>query len=160
VSVRSAPDIAALLAPVIAQLDGPEWPALLARLEHIAGQRYRAWAKLAPQHARALLECADREDDISARGAKLFALSEAQRARVDAFLPGVRDAYAGLFSGLALREELALQAAAERQGAAAWRAISALPSLGAHEREAVAELARLEEANARQLEELLASKQI
>ena len=152
---RAAPDIAALLAPVIAQLAGPEWPALLARLEHIAGNRYRAWAQRAPQHARALIECADREDDISARGTKWFALNEAQRAKVESLVPSVREAYAGLFAGMTLREELALQAAAERQGAAAWRAISAELAPGA--REAVAELALSEEANATQLEQLLAS---
>ena len=156
-SGRPAPNIAALLAPVIAQLEGPEWPALLARLEHIAGNRYRAWAQRAPALARELLACADREDDISARGAKLFALSDVQRARVDGLVPGVREAYAGLFAGLTLREELALQANAERQGAAAWRAISGQPVLPDPARAAIAELALLEEANATQLERLLAS---
>jgi hypothetical protein len=157
VSDRLAPNIGALLAPLIEPLDGVERAVLIAAIERAAGNRYRVWAERAPRAASELLECVRREDDIAARAERLFPLDTTRRARVDALMPRVRELYANLFSGLTLREELTLQANAELQGAAAWRAIAATHGLPDAAQSELEELARLEEANAARLEKLIAN---
>ena len=152
----AAPSIPLLLAPLTRGLAEAERPAFLARLEQMAAQRYRAWAEQAPAHASALLACADSEQEIAARAARLFPMSAAQNAKLDALLPQARQLYGSLFVGLSLPQQLELQAAAERQGADVWRALTATPGLPHAMREALAECARLEEESATRLDALVA----
>jgi hypothetical protein len=152
----AAPSIPLLLAPLTRGLAEAERPAFLARLEQMAAQRYRVWAAQAPAHASVLLACAESEQEIAARAARLFPMNAAQNARLDALLPRARQLYGSLFVGLSLRDQLELQAAAERQGADVWRAIAATQGLPHAMREALAECARLEEESAARLDALVA----
>jgi hypothetical protein len=153
---KQAPSLT-LLAPLTRRLAGDERPAFMARLERLAGQRYQAWAKQAAQHASALLACAQDEEEIARRAEALFPLGAAPRAKLDALQDEALRIYDAVFVGLTLREQLALQASAERQGADVWRALAAALALAKPAADALAELARMEEDNARRLEQLLAS---
>jgi len=153
---KSAPSITLLLAPLTRGLAEAERPAFLARLERLAAERYRGWAKEAPAQAGVLLDCAQSEEEIASRADRLFPMSAAQAVKLDALLPEARRLYGAMFVGLALREQLALQASAERQGANVWRAIAAAASVPDATREALAACAELEEASAARLERLLA----
>jgi len=152
---KAAPSLRLLLAPLTRRLDGDERPVFMARLERLAGQRYEAWAKQAPQHAGALLACARGEEEIARRADALFPLTPARHAKLDALQEEARRIYDSLFVGLALREQIALQAAAERQGADVWRALAAALALAKAAQDALAELAKTEEENAKRLEQLL-----
>ena len=116
------PDFGALLAPYIGGVPEEAIPAFLARLERTAAQRYREWARELPEHAAGLLECATREDEIADHVEGIYpATAPEQVAAMDqAFLPA-RDTYYEVFSTLNVAQQLAVQANAERQGAAAWR---------------------------------------
>ena len=151
------PDLGLVLAPLLGELEGGERPGFLARLERVAGERYRGWALEAPQHAAALLECARSEDEIAERAERLFPLSAAQTAKLDALLPRARELYAAIFVGRALPEQFAVQAAAERLGGGAWRGIAAAAGLPHAMREALATCSALEESNAARLEKMLAN---
>jgi integrase len=154
-TTKPAPSITLLLAPLTRGLAEPERPAFLARLERLAAERYRAWAEQSPAHGSVLRACAASEEEIAGRADRLFPMSEAQRAKLDALLPEARRLYGALFVGLSLREQLQLQAAAELQGANVWRAIAAAPGLPHALREALAACAALEEESAARLEQLL-----
>ena len=151
------PDLGLMLAPLLAELEGGERPGFLARLERVAGERYRGWAVEAPQHAAALLECARSEDEIAERAERLFPLSAAQAARLEALMPRARELYAAIFVGRTLPEQFAVQAAAERLGGGAWRGFAATPGLPHALREALATCSALEEASAARLEKMLAN---
>jgi integrase len=151
------PDLGLVLAPLLAGLEAGERPGFLARLERVASERYRGWAAEAPQHAAALLECARAEDEIAERAERLFPLSAAQTAKLDALLPRARELYAAIFVGRTLPEQFAVQAAAERLGGSAWRGIAAAVGLPHAMRDALATCSALEEANAARLEKMLAS---
>lgn len=155
-SARHAPSITLLLAPLTRGLAEAERPAFLARLERLAAERYRAWAKQAPEHAATLLDCAQSEEEIAARADRLFPMSAAQAAKLDALVPEAQRLYGAMFVGLPLREQLALQESAERQGANVWRALAAASTLPDATREALAACAALEEASAARLARLLA----
>jgi hypothetical protein len=145
-----------LLAPLTRGLSEEERPAFLARLERLAAERYRAWATQAPEHAATLLDCARSEEEIAARADRLFPMSAAQAAKLDALLPEATRIYGAMFVGLELREQLALQGSAERQGANVWRAIAAASRLPDATRAALAACAALEEESAARIERLLA----
>ena len=73
------------------------------------------------------------------------------RAELGEKLPYAREVYASLFEGLDVEDQLAIQAGAERQGAAAWRGLA-----DRRPREEVLEAcARLEEESADFLDALL-----
>jgi hypothetical protein len=154
---RPAPNIALLLAPLTRGLAEEERPVFLARLERLAAERYRAWAQQAPQHAEALLACAASEEEIAGKAERLFPVSAAQNAKLDALLPEARRVYGAMFVGLALREQIALQARAELQGANVWRAIAAQPGMPETRRDALAVCSALEEASAARLDAALAA---
>jgi hypothetical protein len=154
---KPAPSITLLLAPLTRGLSEPERPAFLARLERLAAERYRAWAQQAPAHAAPLLACAASEEEIARRADQLFPMSAAQEAKLAELLPRARQVYASLFVGLPLREQLALQASAERQGGAVWRAIGASAALPDATRAALEACAALEDESAARLDALVAS---
>ena len=118
-------------------------------------RRYRLWAKDAGDAAEGLRACAAREDEIATRVERLLPADASGLAAIDRVVPRARELYYGLFDGMGLREQLALQAAAERQGAAAWRGLAA-----GHDdpavRDALEACARLEEESADHLDALLA----
>lgn len=153
-SGSDAPNFAVLLGPFISEVPEEGRPRFLALLERGAAERYRAWARELPEHGETLLACAAREDEIADRVEKLYPIAPALEKEIAQPLPRARDAYLDVFAGLPVRQQLAIQASAERQGAAAWRGLASQ-----HEAEAVRQelerCARLEEASADQLDSLL-----
>ena len=150
------PSLTLLLAPITRSLVGAEQAAFLGRLERLAAERYRAWAAQLPAHAETLLACGASEERIADRAERLFPMSAAQAAKLDLFVPEVRRTYGALFVGLSLREQLALQASAERQGADAWRALAVALALPHAMREKLDVSAREEEESALRLDALIA----
>ena len=148
-----APNFAILLGPFIAEVPEQGRPRFLALLERGAAERYRDWARELPEHAETLLACAEREDEIADRVEAIFPIATELQEEIARPLPRARDVYYDVFAGLPLQDQLAVQADAERQGAAAWRGLA-----GGHEDAAVREelerCARLEEASAEALEAL------
>ena len=144
-----------LLAPILGALAPAEQPAGIALAERIAAGRYRAWAEQAKHdaHRDALLACADREEEIASRVEAATPGAGEIQARIQADHPDVAEGYQALFAGLALEDQLALQAKAERVGADTWRALAASAE------PAVAEVyracANLEEESASVLESLV-----
>lgn len=150
------PDFNQLLGPFVQKLPEESRPAFLATLERAAAARYREWAKAAPEHAEALLACAEREEEIAQRAEALFPLDATGRSGIDAATPDARRSYEEVFGGRPLRDQWRLQAAAERTGAGAWRAFAAQQDDDAVVRALLA-CAELEEQSARQLDALVAA---
>lgn len=123
VTAPDVPNFAKLLGPYIGQVPGASVPRFLARLERGAADRYRAWAAALPEHAEVLLMCAASEEQIAIRSEAIYPAIPADLASIEAALPGARDAYLAVFEGLTVKQQLALQAAAERQGALAWKGL-------------------------------------
>ena len=121
---QTFPDFGALLGPFIAQVPSDAIPRFLALLERGAAQRYREWSHEIPEHVEVLLACSIREDDIASRVERVWPIDDSVREQLDAALPAARDMYYSIFIGLSPWEQLAIQANAELQGAAAWRGLA------------------------------------
>jgi hypothetical protein len=117
------PNFGAILGPYIGQVPAASMPRFLARLERGAADRYRAWAAALPEHAETLLSCAASEEQIAIRAETLYPVVPEDLAAIEEALPGARDTYFAVFEGLTVKQQLALQAAAERQGAQAWQGL-------------------------------------
>jgi hypothetical protein len=142
-----------MLTPLIEALAVELRPVFLATLERGAGQRYREWALQTkdPDEARGLLACAAREEEIASRVEKLFPVGAEARAQIDAAVPEARSLYYSIFTGCSLGECFELQAAAERQGALAWRLYAAQQD-DPEVKQTLLSCADLEEASASYLE--------
>ena len=147
----------ALLAESIGAVPEASRPRFLARLERGAADRYRGWAAALPEHAEALLECAASEEEIAIRVDALYAAIPEDLASIEAALPGAIETYYGVFEGRPVEEQLALQAAAERQGSQAWQALKHAGLSEAHAAELDA-LTAMEIASAERVEALLAAR--
>jgi hypothetical protein len=152
----TVPDFATLLADHIGSVPEEATPAFLARLERTAAERYRIWAQEIPEHAEGLLRCAAREDDIADRVEQIFPTTAPELvAAMDSAIGPARDTYYEVFSGLTPVEQMVIQANAERQGAAAWRAMIDQQSDEVI-RAALEQCAQIEEVSADYLDALLA----
>jgi hypothetical protein len=143
----TTPDIGKLLASQLAALPEAALPGFLALLERGAAARYRQWAEQMPERAAGLLACAAREEEIADRIDAAFPLEPRMREGLGRELPEAREIYVSLFVGHGVEDQLAIQAGAERQGAAAWRGLAAGsedPAL----RAVLEDCARLEEESA------------
>jgi hypothetical protein len=154
-SERPLPDVGALLAGFMAQVPAENRPRFLALLERGAAERYRQWAEQLPAHAEGLRACAAREVEIAERAERVVPIDAGAREKLNALIPGARDAYFGLFAGVPIREQLRIQAGAERLGAGAWRSMAAAAA-DAKTREVLEGCAELEELSARFLDSVVA----
>jgi hypothetical protein len=152
---NALPDIGALLIQVVTSVPEASRPRFLALLERTAAGRYELWAKDLPQHAKGLLECAARENEIAATAERIFPLDSAGREKLETPLTSTREAYFGALAPLSVRDQLRLQSIAERTGGGAWRAMAAAQS-DPSAREALEHSADLEEANAAHLDAVVA----
>lgn len=154
-TTAGVPDVAAILGPVLASVPIEERPLLLAIAERLAAERYRGWAADAasPERRAGLLACAAREDEIASRVEAAFPNASTVQARLRAEHPELVTVAGEIFGGRPLLEQLAIQAAGERAGASAWRALAARVPEGPR-REAFLACAPLEEASAAYLESL------
>lgn len=150
--------ILGVLAPVIARYEPPEQRIFAALGERIAAARYRVWAKATGDDAiRATLEaCADREEDIASRVESLRPDAREVQERLQRDHGDIRDQYFELLDGRPLVEQFAMQAEAERAGAAAWRAFADAAE-NEHDAEILRACAPLEEESAEALERIIAS---
>lgn len=149
------PRFGELLGPYIARVAPETMPRFLALLERGAADRYRRWADDLPTHRDGLLRCAASEDEIADRIDAAFALDESLRSQLEAPLSDAIAVYYDVFSPLPIRDQLRVQANAERQGADAWRNIASRlsdPTVIA----ALNECSRLEEESACYLDDLVA----
>jgi rubrerythrin len=152
------PSIIGLLGPIIAPYP-PEEQRLFAALgERVAAGRYRAWSESVDDESirDILLTCAAREEDIAGRVESLHGSSAAIQQQMSKDHPDIERQYRDLFEGMPLPEQFALQAEAERAGAAAWRAFAAACS-DPEEAETLLACAPLEEASASDLERIIDS---
>jgi len=153
--VSDIPNFGQLLAPFISRVPDHARPRFLALLERGAADRYRSWASELPAEAPVLLACAKREDEIADRVEALYPIPDALARELEEPLPLARETYLSVFAELAIPDQLRIQAAAERQGAAAWRAIAASqsdPAVGTE----LERCAALEEASADALDRICA----
>jgi hypothetical protein len=150
------PDVGAVLRPLLERVPAADRPLFLALAERMAAERYRGWAAQVddPAERAGLLACAAREDDIAARVEALYPDATAGQARIRAALPELPALAEGIFGGRPLAEQLAIQAAGERLGAATWRALAEAPDAEAARATFLA-CAPLEEASADFLATLL-----
>ena len=152
------PDIGAVIAPFLERVPPEEQPLFVALAERMAAERYRRWAALATdaEGRKALLACADREEEIaSAVEALTPDAGTVQRALLETN-PSLPEINSNLFEGRPLADQWMIQARGERLGAATWRAFAGRDE-GA-QREVFERCARLEEASAEVLEALLDGK--
>ena len=149
------PNFGALLAPHLDVVPDAARPAFLAGLERSAAERYRRWAGAASEAASGLLACAEREDEIGRQVDRLFPIESVERARVEEALPKAVETYYAVFADLPLREQLRIQAGAERQGAGAWRLLASQQSDSTVVK-TLHSLSALEEESASYLDQLLA----
>ncbi len=148
------PRFGELLGPFIARVAPETMPRFLALLERGAADRYRQWAERLPDHRNGLLRCAAREDEIADRVESAFALDESLRPQLEAPLDEAIAVYYDVFAPLSIRDQLRVQANAERQGAQAWRNIASRHP----DPDVIVELnecSRLEEESADWLDDLL-----
>lgn len=117
------PEFGALLAPFIGSVPEQAVPNFLALLERGAAQRYRYWAEQLPEWQEGLSKCADSEDKIADIVESVFPIDAGLAEEIQQPLPDARDTYYSVFEPLSLADQLAVQAAAELQGANAWRAM-------------------------------------
>jgi len=119
-ALPEVPQFGALLRDHIQSVPTDAQPAFLAGLERSAAERYRGWADQMPDHADELLACAASEDRIADIVTRLFPISDAVRAQVDAALPAAIALYYDVFAPYTPAEQLYLQSEAEIQGSQAW----------------------------------------
>jgi hypothetical protein len=117
------PNFGELLGRYIVRVPAASVPRFLARLERGAADRYRAWAADLPEHAELLLSCAASEEQIAIRAEALYEVVPKDLAAIEEALPGARDTYFAVFEGLTVKQQLAVQAGAERQGSQAWQGL-------------------------------------
>ena len=143
-----------LIGPVVGSLPEAERPAVIALAERIAAGRYRGWIEHVedPEARARLAACADREEEIASRVEAIVPDAAGIQAAVKAAHPDLPDGYAALFEGRPLAEQFALQARAERAGAALWRSLAQASEGPA--RAVFLECAKLEEESAEVLESL------
>ncbi|MCH7599224.1 MAG: hypothetical protein IH973_05655 [Myxococcales bacterium] len=150
--------IAELVGPAIAKYSSQDQRIFAALAERIAASRYRAWAEaIGDEDQRStLLRCAGREEEIAQRVESLQPDAAAMQEQMPKDNPQLQHQYLGLFDGLALPDQFALQAEAELAGAAAWRAFADACS-NPGEAEKLRSCAPLEEASAADLKQIIAS---
>ena len=99
-------------------------PAILCGLEREAARRYRAWAVALSEHAKVLVACASREEEIADSVDGLFSIDAAGQEAVDKALPEAIAISNEVFVPYPMLHQLYLQSEAELQGAAAWANIA------------------------------------
>jgi hypothetical protein len=126
-SERDLPNVAEMIAPLLARVPRERQPLLIALAERLAAVRYRAWAAepADAQRRAALLACAVREEDIAGRIEGLFPDAAALQRDIAAQNPELEAINQALFADRPLPDQFTIQARGERLGAATWRAFAA-----------------------------------
>ncbi len=156
---RTAERMRDVLLPIIQKVPREHQGLLIALLERNAARRYRAWVEEAASddEKRGLEACATREEEVATRIEALTPNPQEIQKTFGRYFPELKAAYESVFGGKDRREQMAIQAAAERGGAGVWRALAAA---GGDERSrpTLEACALLEEESAEYLETLLGGK--
>src|SRR5438094_6130767 len=153
------PDLAAILAPILARVAVAQRPLLIAVAERMAAGLVRGWASQVTDAAEraGLRACADREEEVARRVEALTPDAASLQRQILADNPGLEEVNRSLFAGRPLDEQLVVQASGERLGAATWRSFArSAPS--AEVRETFLGCATLEEERAAYLESMIGSR--
>ena len=158
--MSNLPDLGAQVRPLVQALPAGIQPRLMARLERAAADRYESWAALcpAPAQAEGLRACALREQEVARRVEALFPSQPDEDGHLRDTLRRIAEEYRAALANRPVQEHYAIQAAAERRGAAFWRSLAS-SSTDVRIRETLGLCADLEERSAEFLEALLAENQ-
>jgi hypothetical protein len=156
-SKRSMPNVAEILAPLLARVAPVRQPLLLALAERMAAARYRGWAEdpAYAAHRESLVACAEREEEIATRVEALSPDAAAVEREIIAQIPDLEEINRSVFADRPIADQMLIQSAGERAGAAAWQAFAAAAGEPAPAREAYLACARLEEESALVLDRIL-----
>jgi len=126
VEKASLPNVAELLAPLLARVPRERQPLFLAIAERLAAERYRGWAAnpAYAAHRSRLLACALREEEIAAHVEALRPDAKLIQQEILAANPDLMDINRDLFAKLSLADQMRTQASGERAGAGTWRAFA------------------------------------
>jgi hypothetical protein len=163
--VKELPNLEVILGGLVARVAPARQPLLIAIAERLAAARYRDWAQAAgtadgsaagaaATRADQLLACARREEEIAARVEALYPDAAAIQADIGRDIPELGEINRSIFAGRPLPQQFAIQARAERLGAATWRAFAAQDTVSAR-RDTFLACADLEEQSALVLEKIL-----
>ena len=124
---KPLPNVAELLAPLLARVAPDRQPLFLAIAERLAAERYRGWASnpAYAAHRGRLLECSAREEEIARRVETLRADAAAVQQEIMTANPDLLDINRQVFADLSVADQMRTQAGGERAGAAVWRAFAA-----------------------------------
>ena len=150
---RGAARITELVGPYLQKVPAEHRGLLIALLERNAARRYRTWAAEASDadERDGLEACASREEEVAERAEGLVSGATRIQESISKDLPDLTSTYDSAFGELSRSEQMAVQAAAERTGAAIWRTLAAGESDATAAR-VLEECARLEEVSAGFLE--------
>ena len=150
------PNVAELLAPLLARVSSDRQPLFLAIAERLAADRYRGWAdnRAYAAHRDRLLACSAREEEIAKRVETLRADAAAVQKEILAANPDLLDINRQLFADMSVEDQMRTQAGGERAGAAVWRAFAA-QTKNDTARSTFLACADLEEASAAVLDDIL-----
>ncbi len=120
------PNVAVILASVLARIPREQQPLLIAYAERLAATRYRIWAAevTAADDAERLRACAEREEAIAGRIEGLFPNTTALQRDLVAKSPELEEINRDLFAERPLTQQFAIQASGERLGATTWTAFA------------------------------------
>ena len=152
----SLPDLGGQVRPLIQTLPVGVQPRIMATLERAAADRYRTWAGVCPEpvEAEGLRACAAREEEVAACIERAFPSQPDEQRHIGSVLPQIAEAFRSAMAQRPVIEQYAIQAAAERRGAAFWRThASSIPD--ASIRETLSVCAQLEERSAEFLEAIV-----
>ncbi len=119
----SLPDLGGQVRPLIQTLPVAVQPRIMATLERTAADRYRTWAGVCPEpvQAEGSRACAAREEEVAARIEMAFPSQPDEQRHIGGVLPQIAEAYHSALAQRPVIAQYAIQAAAERRGAAFWR---------------------------------------
>jgi len=154
-TAKKLPDLGDQLRPLVQALPPAVQPRLMAHLERAAAHRYQAWAAACPdpEAAEGLRACAAREEEVATRVETVYPPQLDERRHFGEVLPTIAETYRAALAERPIDEQYAIQAAAERRGAALWRSLASSVTDGSA-RETLGRCAELEELSAEFLESL------
>jgi hypothetical protein len=148
--------IETVLRPIVDRVPAEHQRLLIAFLERNAAQRYREWASEAADEAerQALHACAAREEEIATQIEGMTSNAAEVQESLLVHVPALRSGFDSVFGNASRREQMAIQAAAERLGAGVWRGFAAAETDQGNT-STLERCARLEEESAACLERML-----
>jgi 4-carboxymuconolactone decarboxylase len=147
-TARDLPDLAEVVGALFGGCSPTEQRVLLAGAERLAAEQYRRWAEDADgDHRDGLIAAAAREEQVADAIEKLTPGAAEIAPTLEDRLALLRVAYGAVLQGRILRDQFAIQSAAERAGGELLRAYAERETDGAAS-DALSAAAALEDANA------------